>query len=147
MCERSRAFRSSVPRHTTCIIILHIAPGTVREQSDSAREQLLIFPGNYASTFECEPFSTPSIAPPDPHGPPKPSDAWSTCADDRAALAEYASRLLSSALDISGSQCLEPSSYLHSAFVVQTDIFCKDVWIAESGALCQTTNNTQTCVM
>ena len=84
--------------------------------------------------------STP--APPDPHGPPVPSESSWRSFSEQATLAQFAppgkSHVPSESVvgDIT-----VPGSYLHSAFVVQSGSNENDVWIADSGASCHMTHD------
>ena len=73
--------------------------------------------------------------PPDPHGPPVPSELSSRSFTEQVTLAQFAPpgklRVLSAS--VLGNVTV-PGSYLHSAFVVQLDSSEDDIWIADSGA-------------
>ena len=84
--------------------------------------------------------STP--APPDPYGPPVPSESSWSSFSEQAPLAQFVppgkSRVPNESVvgDIT-----VPGSYLHSAFVVQSGSNENDVWIADSGASCHMTHD------
>ena len=88
------------------------------------------------------PPSQATPAPPDPYGPPVPSESSWSSFSEQATLAQFAppgkSRVPNESVvgDIT-----VPGSYLHSAFVVQSGSNENDVWIADSGASCHMTHD------
>ena len=84
--------------------------------------------------------STP--APPDPHGPPVPSESSWSSFSEQATLAQFSPPGKSHVPNESViGDIAVPGSYLHSAFVVQSGNNENDVWIADSGASCHMTHD------
>ena len=84
---------------------------------------------------EPPPPSQSAPAPPDPHGPPVPSESYSSSFTEQATLAQSAppGKLRVPSESVVGNVTV-PGSYLHSAVVVQSGSSGHDVWIADSGA-------------
>ena len=92
---------------------------------------------DYADFGSGPPLSQSASAPPDPHGPPVPSESSSSSFTEQATLAQFAppGKLRVPSESVVGNVTV-PGSYQHSAFAVQLGSSEDDVWIADSGASC-----------
>ena len=80
--------------------------------------------------------------PPDPHGPPVPSESSSSSFTAQATLAQFARpcKLRVPSASVVGNVTV-PRSYPHSGLIVQSGSGEDDVWIADSGASCHMTHD------
>ena len=97
---------------------------------------------DYADFGSGPPPSQSAPAPPDPHGPPVPSESSWSSFSEQATLAQFAPPGKSHVPNESVvGDVTVPGSYLHSAFVVQSGSNDDDAWIADSGASCHMTHD------
>ena len=80
--------------------------------------------------------------PPNPHGPPAPSESSSSSFTEQVTLAQITppGKLRVPSESVVGNVTV-PGSYLHSAFVVQSGSSEDHVWITDSGASCHMTHD------
>ena len=97
---------------------------------------------DYADFGSGPPPSQSAPAPPDPHGPPVPSESSLSSFSEQATLAQFAppGKFHVPNGSVVGDVTL-PGSYLYSAFVVPSGSNEDDVWIADSGASCHMTHD------
>ena len=88
------------------------------------------------------PPSQSAPAPPNPHGPPVPSESFSSSFSEQATLAQFAppGKFHVPSESVVGDVTV-PCSYLHRTFAVQSGSNEDDVWIADSGASCNMTHD------
>ena len=119
-----------------------VPPTRFPDPYTSARAATYSYSEDYPDFGSGRTPSQSAPVPPNPHGPPVPSESSSSSFREQATLTQFAppDKFHVPSESVVGDITV-PGSHLHSAFVVQSVSNEDDVWIADSDASCHLTHD------